>query len=201
MKIIGITGSSGSGKTTICNKISQYINAEILDADKIAKALSSKDSDYLLEIVRIFGKEVLFENGELNRKVLANIIYNDFKAKKELDKITFKFVCRKIEEEIKLLRQVAQIEYILIDAPLLLEAELDKICDYIISVIANKDLKISRICLRDDVTEEIANQRLNIQKSDDYYISRADFVIENNNGNNIEEKIKEICKQIKCKEA
>ena len=66
-----------------------------------------------------------------------------------------------------------------------------------IAVIAKKDLKIARICKRDNITEELANKRLEIQQNDEYYYSKANFVIENNEENNIDEKIKEICMKIK----
>lgn len=196
MKIIGITGNSGSGKSTICAKLNEYLHANILDADKIAKKICFKNSQYLREIVQEFGQVVLLENGELNRKALSDIIYNNFSAKKKLDKITFKHVCGKIVEEIKENSLKENIEYIIIDAPLLFEAELDKICNLVISVIAKKDQKIARICKRDNISKEIAEKRLEIQQEDSYYISKSDFVIENNDENNIDEKIEEICNKI-----
>ena len=73
--IIGITGSSGAGKSTICEILQRKYEANIISADKIAKELSQKGTNYLAEIVKNFGQEILLENGELNRRKLADIIY------------------------------------------------------------------------------------------------------------------------------
>ena len=197
MKIIGIAGSSGSGKTTVSRKISKLLNAEIIDADELVREISYKNSPYVIEIAKEFGLSVLQNDGELNRKALANIIYNDLNAKKRLDKITFNYVCKKIFEKIEILKKNKNIEYALIDAPLLLEAELDKICDFVIAVIARKDLKIARICKRDNITEELANKRLGIQQDDEYYISKSHFVIVNDDEKKTNEYIEEICLKIK----
>ena len=85
------------------------------------------------------------------------------------------------------------LDYVLIDAPLLFEANIDKKCDYIISVIAKENIKINRICNRDSITEEIANSRLSVQHNDEFFIQRSDFVIENNqNIENIKMQIERI---------
>ena len=72
--IIGITGSSGAGKSTVCEILKNEYHVKVINADKIAKELSKKGTLYLLEIVEKFGEEILLENEELNRKKLANIV-------------------------------------------------------------------------------------------------------------------------------
>lgn len=148
-----------------------------------------------MEIIKLFGDNIVNIDGSLNRKALAEIIYEDFESKEKLDKLTFNFVCKEIKDQIQLLN--TKTKYALIDAPLLFESNLDEICDIIIAVIADKKEKITRICLRDKVSEEIANKRLNIQQEDSYYISKSDYVIENNNEYKTKEKVKEICDKIK----
>ena len=74
--VIGITGSSGAGKSTVCEILQRKYKAKLISADKIAKNLSQKETAYLTEIVKNFGQEILLENGELNRRKLADIIYN-----------------------------------------------------------------------------------------------------------------------------
>ena len=77
--IIGITGNSGAGKSTVCEILQKRYEAKIINADKIAKELSKKGTSYLAEIVKKFGQEILLENGELNRRKLADIIYHNRK--------------------------------------------------------------------------------------------------------------------------
>lgn len=99
MKIIGITGSSGAGKDTICEIIEKKYNAEIIDADKIAKELSKKGTMYLDSIVNCFGTEIINKKGELNRKKLADIIFDDEQKREELNKLTFVHVVDEIQKD------------------------------------------------------------------------------------------------------
>ena len=77
MKIIGITGSSGSGKTTLSKMLNEREDVIVIDADKVVKQMSVPGTKYLNSIKEAFGDDILLENGYLNRKLLANKIYND----------------------------------------------------------------------------------------------------------------------------
>ncbi|MFU2363801.1 MAG: dephospho-CoA kinase, partial [Clostridiales bacterium] len=99
--IIGITGSSGAGKSTVCEIIEKTYNSKTITADKIARKLSEKGTEYLNEIIQRFGNNVLTENGDLNRRKLANIIYSSKQKRQELNQITFKYIKKEIEKEIK----------------------------------------------------------------------------------------------------
>ena len=76
--ILGITGSSGAGKSTVCEILEKDYHAKVINADKIAKKLSKKGTEYLSKIAQNFGTDILLENGELNRKKLADIIYQEW---------------------------------------------------------------------------------------------------------------------------
>lgn len=192
MKIIGITGSSGSGKSTICDILQQKYDVKIIDADKIAKRLSKKGTDYINDIVKEFGNDILDDQGELNRRKLAEIIYADPKNRNKLNQCTFKYIRKEIEREIIKEKDVSAI---IIDAPLLFECELDNICDHIIGVISKKDIQIERIVTRDGIDYENAEKRLKIQKNNEFYIEKCDEIIENNNDMNDIEKSVEIIAQ------
>lgn len=190
MKIIGVTGSSGAGKTTICTILEKKYLAHIIDADKVAKRLTKKGTMYLNSIVDYFGIGILDSTGELKRKELATIIYEDEEKRSALNNLTFTYVVNEIKENINKLQDK---ELIVIDAPLLYESNLDKICDLVIGVVAKEEDKIDRICLRDDISEEMAKKRLSIQLNDDYIKNRADYIIVNNgNIEELEEEIKKI---------
>ena len=177
------------GKSTVCKEILKISNSKLVDADVIAKSLDFPGSRYIEEIENLFGKKVINNDKTLNRQALGNIIYNDFQKKLELDKLTFKYVVKKIYEEVDKLKN-ENLDFIVIDAPLLFEAEIDKNCDYTISVIAKEEIKIDRICKRDNLSLDIAKSRLSIQKNDEFFKHNSDFIILNNG--NIEEMKKEI---------
>lgn len=100
MTVVGITGTSGSGKSTVAGIIQQNYNAQIIDADQIAKELTQQDTEYLRKITKTFGEEIL-ENGKLNRKKLADIIFSDKKQKEKIDKLTQKYVVDEIKKQVK----------------------------------------------------------------------------------------------------
>ncbi len=194
MKIIGITGSSGAGKTTLSGILNKRENVEVIDADKVAKQMAVPGNEYLQEIEKTFGKSVLFDDGNLNRKALAGKIYNDDEARNLLNELTFKYVANEILERIKKINN-SKIEIVIIDAPLLFEAKLEKNCDFVVSLIADEELKIKRICKRDNIDKITAQKRLKIQHDNDYYIKKSDYVIYNSEDCNLEKEIEKILKK------
>lgn len=198
MKIIGITGPSGAGKTTLSTILKNNYNASIIDADVVAKKLSTDiTSEYYKEMVKLFGKSTLQENKQLNRKKIASIIYSDREKKRALNKLTFKYVVDDINKQIGELLKSSQYEYLGIDVPLLYEAKMEKICDYVIAVVAEDKEKVSRICRRDNISEELAKKRLEIQNNNEFFVSKADFVIYNDGSlEKLEKSLKEIIDKI-----
>lgn len=178
MNIIGITGSSGAGKSTVCDILQKEYQVKVINADKIAKRLSKRGTNYIDEIVKKFGKDILDDDGELKRKKLAEIIYTNPQKRKELNSCTFKYIRKEIEREISKEKNVSTV---VIDAPLLFECELDKLCHYVIGIISQKELQIERIVVRDNIDYEHAERRLSAQEENEFYISKSNEIIENNN--------------------
>ena len=195
--IIGITGSSGAGKSTVCEILEEY-QIKVLNADKMTKQLSKKGYEYLTDITILFGKEILQENGELDRPKLANIIYNNEEKRRKLNECTFRHIHVALQEEIKKIYTNNQKSIIAIDAPLLFEAKLEDICNLVIAVIAkDEELQIERIIQRDHITREQATRRLQAQMPDEFYTSKSQYVIVNDGKiEDIEEQIKEVLENI-----
>ena len=188
--VIGITGNSGTGKTEISKLLANKIEAEIINADDVAKEMAKKGQEYYTEVVKLFGENFVEENG-LNRKRIADIIYKNSAQREALNKLTFTYVVKEIEQRV----QKAKSENIIIDAPLLFESNLDKICKITIAVLAKEETKLKRISTRDKIDETIAKARINIQKNDEFYIEKADYIIKNN-GKIDEINLEEICTKI-----
>ena len=191
MRIIGITGNSGSGKSTVSKMISENYEAKIIDADKIAKEMTMNNGEYLQAIKQTFGEDVI-KDTTLDRKKLADIVFSNKTEKEKLDSLTFEYVVRRIKEEIKKAQLKSDIKYIVLDVPLLFESKLNEVCNYTIGVTAPKIEKIKRICKRDKISEEKALQRLNSQPDDEFFIQKCDFIIQNMNNEKTEEKVNEI---------
>ena len=173
--IIGITGNWGAEKSEISKILAKQINGKVINADEEVKELSENGNGYYAKIVELFGISIV-ENNKLKKQQIAKIIYNDEEKRKELNKLTYKYVV----DEIKKRANNTKYKNIIIDAPLLFESGLDKICNFTIGVIADINKKIRRICRRDNIEPETARERLNIQKEDEFYIQKSDYIIENN---------------------
>ena len=176
--IIGITGSSGAGKSTICEMLQMWYEVKVINADKIARKLSRRGTSYIIEIISEFGKDIVDEFGELRRRKLAEIIYNDSEKRQKLNNCTFKYIIQEIEKEIN---KTNKNTTIIIDAPLLFESGLNNMCDKVIGVISDRELQIERIVARDDIDYDDAEKRLKAQQKNDFYIKNCDKIIQNNN--------------------
>ncbi len=188
MKIIGITGVSGSGKTTISKMIQQQCEADVIDADKIAKDLTRGNTEYLQEIIAEFGEKILDENHKLKRQELANIIFADKTKKEKLDNLTQKYVVEEIKRQI----EKSKAQLIILDVPLLFESKLNEICNITIGIIANQQEEIKRICARDKITAKQAIARLKNQNNNEFFIENCDYIVENTNLENSQEELNKI---------
>ena len=175
MHIIGITGQSGCGKGFLSTALKSlgFVHA---DADRIYHDLLNTSVPLRNELVRTFGSDIE-NNGIIDRKVLGKKVLGKSNARKleRLNKIAHKYVCR---EYIKLIISLKEekAKGLIIDAPLLIEARLDKLCDLNILVACSKDTQINRIVARDGITKDAAELRLSSQKPLTFYAKHCDLV-------------------------
>lgn len=174
MKIIGITGGIGAGKTTVCSMFKE-LGAEACDADEIVREKEKKGGAAYNEIRECFGTEIISENGELNRKKLAGIVFSDKEKLEKLNSIVHKYVFEEIREKIK----SCSSDVLCLDVPLLFSSEFPIKCDYTVGVIAEREERIKRVEKRSGMSRNEIIKRIDNQISDDELLKRADFIVEN----------------------
>lgn len=178
MLVIGLTGPTGAGKGRVAELFSVH-GLPVIDADAIYHDLLIPPSECLLELTGRFGSEVLLEDGTLNRRALGKLVFSDPDALEDLNKIAHRHVMREVRAKLETLRQNATPAAVL-DAPQLFEAGANRDCNVIVSVIADKRLRMERIMRRDGLDADAAMQRIEAQKSDAFFRTHSDYVVENN---------------------
>lgn len=176
--VIGLTGQTGAGKSTV----SAYLRENgiaVIDADKTARDVVETGSACIADIALEFGCEYINMDGTLNRKKMAKTVFTEKEKLKKLNALMFPYIIERIQDEIKQLRQKGE-PIIVLDAPTLFESGADKDCDYVVSVTADPALRMQRIVRRDNLTQEEAMQRISAQHDEEYYKSRSWKVLENN---------------------
>ena len=181
MKVIGLTGGIGSGESTVSSYLRE-LGYLILDADQIAHDITKKGSPVLQQIAAAFGTDMLDAEGNLQRKKLAAVAFATPEKKALLESLTTTEVVRLISEEVAQLRNNPEYDIIFIDAPLLFEAGVDQLTDFVWMVSAEDEIRISRVMERDQVSRDDVLQRIANQMDNDEKIRRSHEVIDNSKG-------------------
>lgn len=176
--VVGLTGQTGAGKSTV-SKVFLQNGFVLIDADLISRLVVQKGSKCLAEIADCFPADVITEDGELNRRALAAIVFSDMGKKEILNSIMYPYIMALILQEIHRYADNGQ-KLILLDAPTLFESRADDFCELIISVVAREPLRLARIMERDSLTEEQAQARIDSQLPETFFIGHSDFIIKNN---------------------
>ncbi len=177
MKIIGLTGGMGAGKSTAA-AILEKLGAYIIDADEIAKRAVKKGGKTLNELTARFGTGILDIQGELDRKKLADIVFNDTEKLAELNKIVHREVFREIRNEINELESGDFKGILVLDVPIP-TFEFRELAHQIWVVDAEPQIRLKRVLSRGGLSEEEALKRMNAQPEREDYLEMADRIIKN----------------------
>ncbi len=177
MEIIGITGQTGAGKSTICRALVSR-GAYHIDADAVAKSLYYKGAPILSNLQDAFGSQILTADGALDRPALAAAAFRDRDSTARLNAIVHPAVTEKIRAILDEQRK-AGVQCVLIDAIALFESGEAALCDRTVGVIAPEVVRLARITARDGLSEADALLRIRAQHDESFYVSRCDDVIRN----------------------
>lgn len=197
MLIIGLTGQTGAGKSTVSEILEKY-GCYHIDADKVAHDILENNKEVQEKLKERFGEDITGANGKIDRKILATRAFADKDSTLALNAITHPAVNNEIQNII-----LKQKEYgtkaVIIDAIALFESGEAKICDYTVAVIAPRDVRLERIIARDKISVSRANERINAQKDESFFTLNADYIINNCEPYNIYDETEKLAYKLKLK--
>lgn len=176
MIVAGLTGNLGTGKTTVAQMFAQ-LGAAVIDADQVAKEALFHDPFCTHRVKRLFPEAV--EQGKINPKTLADIVFHHPDRLSQLEGIVHPAVRRKVAARLRQLQKGGRIKVVILDAPLLFEAGWDDFADAVIVVKANQALQIRRVMKDRGMSRQDILTRLRVQMPQQEKMERADFVIDN----------------------
>jgi dephospho-CoA kinase len=175
MFLIGLTGGIASGKSTVADQW-QRLGAEVIDADELARVAVAPGSAGLRKVVETFGSKLLLETGELDRRALANLIFNESSKRKKLESILHPIIRQLAEERI----QKSNSELVVYVIPLLVEAQTDLLFDFVVTVEAPDHVRAQRLVTNRGLTPEEATSRIMAQASSVERANVADRILNSN---------------------
>lgn len=191
-KIVGITGGIGSGKSLVSGLFKE-LGATVVDADKIARDILEPFGRAYVDVVETFGKDILKEDGNIDRKKLAAIVFADPEKLERLNQLTHPAVFEVMANEI----DSANTNLVCLDVPLLFTCEFPIFCHKTLAVIAPDELRVQRVMKRDGCTREEAEARMKRQLSNHEFQEKADICIQNDTDEKLlRERVKEIHAQL-----
>ena len=177
MKIIGVTGGVGAGKSTVLGLLQSICNCEIIMADDVAKSIMVKGGPLSKDAVRIFGDNAFLPDGSINRTVLAEKIFNNSGIRKEWENLVHPATNRRILELLDKAKSDGK-EYAFVEAALLIENKYEEICDEIWYVYANEDVRRERLKSDRGYSDEKISGIYDSQMSDTEFRKHCDYVID-----------------------
>ena len=176
MKIIGITGPTGAGKTTALGALRE-LGAWMIDADEVYHRLLEESAPLREALTARFG-DIQDKSGKIDRKKLGNVVFGDPAALSDLNAITHRFIGEEIDRQLSAARAEGR-SAAAIDAIALIESGLGDRCDAVVGVIASAELRVRRIMAREGIPEDYALKRVNAQQGEEFFRTHCDYLLEN----------------------
>lgn len=171
---VGLTGGVASGKSLVASAF-ERLGIDVVDADDVARDIVRPGQPALSDIIEHFGPQVIDDNGELRRRVLRQIVFDDAGARRVLEEITHP----RIRDELVRRRDAAESEYVLLVVPLLVEAGTHDLVHRLLVVDAPESVQLERLMARDDIDEDLARKMIEAQHRRSLRLASADDVLVN----------------------
>lgn len=179
MKVIGIVGGIGAGKSTVVALMNEIKPIHVISADVIGHEILRKGQKGYQPVVNTFGETILDEQGEIARGVLGQMVFGNPERLQKLNAITHPIITDVIKERILEYKQLSPGQHIVLEAALLIESGLIELTDKVIAVYAEAGERTRRVMQRDGIGESQIKHRLKAQKQWSEIASRADYIIDN----------------------
>lgn len=179
MKVIGIVGGMGAGKSTVITIMNEIQPLSCISADLIGHEILLKGAAAYQPIIKAFGEEILDESGEIERQKLGRLVFGNTEKVALLNAITHPIITTKVKERIAYYQKMAPGQHIILEAALLLESGLVDLTDVVIAVYADQDIRLKRVMARERLDEKHILKRFKAQKEWEELKAAADYVIDN----------------------
>lgn len=178
MRVLGVTGGTGCGKSVVCRILKEQ-GGKIIDADKITRKLQEPGEVVYDEIRDFFGSEIILPEGGIDRKKLGAIVFSDISKRRALNDIVHSRVSQEIKRRIAKYEEEDNIPFVVLDVPIPIEEGFFDTANCIWAVVANNDLRVARLVKRMGITEKEAEARISAQMTNREYEDIADVTILN----------------------
>ena len=187
--LIGLTGGIGAGKSTVARELAR-LGALVVDADAIQRLVVAKGTPGLAQIVQTFGEQMLTEDGELNRPAMAQLVFSDDAARRQLEGITHPLIAQETQRQ---MLAAADGQVIVHDVPLLVELGFEKNYDLVVIVDAPAEDRVQRLVTDRGMTRDEAEARIRAQASDEQRRAVADvWLVNDSTPEVLAEKVREM---------
>lgn len=193
MKVYGITGGAGTGKSEVMRILQERFGGYVIMSDEVARELMQKGQISYNLIVEAFGKEILMENGEIDRKKLADHVFHDKQALEQLNSMTHPYVKEAIKKQIADAQASGQYRFVALESAILLECGYEEICDEFWYVYTRPEIRRQRMKETRGYSDEKVDAVMRNQQPDEIFFDQCAFVIENNT------TLDDVCEQLKKK--
>lgn len=187
---LGLTGPTGAGKTAVSKRLAAR-GFRVVDADAVAHSVTERGSPVSEQLAAVFGRDILREDGSLDRKRLAALAFSSAESTRALNAVTHPAILARIRTVL-----AESTETVILDAPLLFETGLQRLCDRTVAIVADDAVRLARITARDGITEAEAKKRMAAQPDTAFYAARADILLYNNGGETPQALADRIAQQI-----